>query len=145
MKRVLWRSIKIGVVVTVLVLTVGCVRSTQLQVGSTPLTVEIAQTQVEQQRGLSGRINLAPNAGMLFIFSAPGQYRFWMKDMAFPLDFLWLRSGTIIEITSNVPVPTSSVPLFYQPSQPIDMVIEVNSGWAAQHAIMPGQTIQGLP
>jgi uncharacterized protein len=27
---------------------------------------------------------------MLFSFSQPGYYRFWMKDMKFPIDIIWI-------------------------------------------------------
>ena len=40
--------------------------------------------------------------GMLFVFNSPGQYSFWMKDMHFPLDMVWIDSDKIVaDISRN--------------------------------------------
>src|SRR3989338_4036642 len=105
---------------------------------------DVADTDAKRAQGLSGRESMAENYGILFVFEEPAQYSFWMKDMKFPLDFLWIRDGKIIEITQNVPPPAlGEQPQTIAPRVPIDMVLEVNAGWAQAHNISQGMDITG--
>src|SRR6266404_1229193 len=79
----------------------------KLQVGKSIIYVEIANTDQSREQGLSGRDKLTDSQGMLFDFkntgvTAPG---FWMKDMKFNLDLIWIRENQIVGITPNVPHP----------------------------------------
>lgn len=118
-----------------------------LKVGGTSLTVEVADSEAERQQGLSGRGSLPQNGGMLFVFDEPGRYEFWMKDMRFALDFLWLANGKITEVTASVPAPSAAKPepVRIRPQQAADMVIEVPAGWAAANRVTTGDQVTGLP
>ena len=124
--------------------------SHQLQVGSQILNVEIANTQAEQEQGLSGRSSMQANQGMLFDFgnSVSTTPAFWMKDMNFNLDFIWINKNKIVGITPNVPRPVNCksadancLPLYYPPS-PANQVLEVNAGWAEKNNINVGDNIE---
>ena len=78
---------------------------------------------------------------MLFIFDRPGRYAFWMKGMKFPLDFVWILGGEVIEIRANVGVEELDV----RPSQPVDMILEVNSGFAARNNLKIGDKVSYEP
>ena len=56
--------------------------------GSVRVKTELALTQAEHSRGLSGRESLSEGDGMFFVFDKPGNYSFWMKDMNFPIDII---------------------------------------------------------
>ena len=72
----------------------------------TSLRLEVADTDASRTLGLSGRDSLDSGAGMLFTFDAPGIYPFWMKDMKFPLDMVWIDSGKVVDVvTLRPPVP----------------------------------------
>src|SRR6185369_7191082 len=60
-----------------------------LAIAGRNIKVELATMRAEQEKGLSGRSSLAPDEGMLFVFSG-GAPRFWMKDMNFPIDMIWI-------------------------------------------------------
>jgi len=114
-----------------------------LILGKTEFTVEIADSTVKQSLGLSFRKNLPKNQGMLFIFSTASRYAFWMKDMNFPLDFVWIKNNTVVDITENVPPPTSSGPLkIYRPKVPADKVLELNEGVISKKKIKLGDIIK---
>jgi uncharacterized membrane protein (UPF0127 family) len=116
----------------------------KLQVGGQILMVEIAVTPSQMQDGLSNRVSMDENQGMLFDFgSRPSEPAFWMKDMKFNLDFIWIAGGKVVGITPNVNLPNSpSVPLpDYSPPQPINQVLEVNAGWAKKNNIVVGDNI----
>ena len=74
-----------------------------LKIGVSLLNIEIAKTDLDRERGLSGRVELAENEGLLFIFDREGYYGFWMKDMNFPIDIAWLdKNKKIIHIEENI-------------------------------------------
>ena len=72
-------------------------------------------------------------------------YNFWMKDMNFPLDFLWLNEKKVIDLTENVPAPIDkdlTNLTLYQPSEPVNEVIELNAGMVKELGIKIGDTLK---
>lgn len=64
---------------------------------------EIVDTPASRELGLSGRTGLEKDEAMLFIFEHSGRYGFWMKDMLFSIDMLWIaEDGTVVHIERNV-------------------------------------------
>ncbi len=117
--------------------------TTSVTIGGQTFQVEVASTDAQKAQGLSGRNNLAKNAGMLFVFDSPSQPDFWMKDMNFPLDFVWISGGRITGINRNVPAPQSgtaakNLPTYAAPGL-VDYVLEVNAG--AGQAIKIGDEV----
>jgi uncharacterized membrane protein (UPF0127 family) len=104
--------------------------------GGHELTLEIASSAEEQEKGLSDRLALAPNAGMIFPQNFPGRPGFWMKGMRFPLDFIYVRDGKAVEIKKDIRPTLLSPPFF--PTAEVDAVIEVNAGWVAEHGVRVG-------
>jgi hypothetical protein len=96
--------------------------------------VEIARTPEAQERGLMGRDSLAPGQGMLFMFVAPNRYGFWMKNMKFPIDILWLDGqGNIVHSVQSAPTCTAEpCPVYTPPSEAL-YVLEVPAGEAFLH------------
>lgn len=116
--------------------------------GST-IPVEIADSTAEQRQGLMGRQQMDADSGMLFIFSTPGTYTFWMENTKLDLDFIWLLSGTVIDLRTHVPagdgLPSDQV-VRIQPAQPADAVLEVPAGFVDRHSIEIGdQLVYQLP
>ncbi len=117
-----------------------------VQIGETAFAVEVADKLEARTRGLSGRANLPPGEGMLFIFEDTRVHTFWMKDMMFPLDLVWIGEQCTVEnITPNVPPPTpeqadSDLPRFRSP-QPVRYVLEINAGEAAAANIQVGDSV----
>lgn len=114
-----------------------------LQIGQNKIEVEIADDEAERARGLSGRAVLESNHGLLFIFDAPDRYGFWMKEMNFPIDIIWLdENWRVADISKNV--SPDSYPQVFYPPRPIKYVIEVNAGWSNQNNLQIGDEIQAL-
>lgn len=117
--------------------------SPAVTIDGTTFAVELARTQEEQELGLGGRDSLPAGRGMLFVFPAPGNWGFWMKDTRISLDIIWARSdGTIISIARNVATSTyAQVPpeIFYPAEADALYVLEVNAGAAA--AFKPGDVM----
>lgn len=106
------------------------INAKQIIINNHELFVEIADSDASRTQGLSERTNLARDHGMLFIFPTTGYYKFWMKDMKFPLDFIWINKDTIVDLTPDVlspKTPDESLPTFTS-KFPFDKVIESNAG-----------------
>ncbi len=71
--------------------------------GDQKFQTEIVDTPSLRNKGLSGRDSLCANCAMLFVFENEGDYRFWMRDMKFPIDIIWLnKEGQIIYRKENL-------------------------------------------
>lgn len=111
-----------------------------VKIGGAKLTVEVAATLPAQRQGLSNRVSLPSNGGMLFVYRDKDIRYFWMKDMRFPLDVLWLADGRVVGLQENIPPPApGQEPFRFQSSLPADGVLEVNSGWIRKHNIKIGE------
>ena len=64
-----------------------------------------------------------------------------MKNTLIPLDMIWLKDNVVVEITPDVPVPTTSDLPTYSPAQQVNMVLEVPAGWSAANHLKPGDTL----
>jgi len=107
--------------------------------------IDIAETMADRARGLSGRDGLRDDEGMLFIFPIAGKYSFWMKDMLFPIDMVWIRDARIVGVTANVPPPESGTSMLrlenYPPPSAVDMVLEVVAGEAEKAGMKVGDLV----
>lgn len=118
-----------------------------IKINNVDISVEIAKTDSERQRGLSGRTNLPDKNGMLFVFKNGERPTFWMKETKIPLDIIWIRNRKIVKIDKNVPTEISKsdteLTRYFAP-QAIDYVLEVNAGFSDKNQIKVDQTIFGL-
>ncbi|MDB5225037.1 MAG: hypothetical protein JWO43_659 [Candidatus Adlerbacteria bacterium] len=115
-----------------------------ITVGSTTVEVEVATTEKEHEAGLSGRTGLKDGTGMLFVFEQEGMYIFWMKDMLFPIDMVWIDAdGVVVSVTANA-TPQSynqDHPQTFRPISPALYVLELPAGYAAAHDIAEGSKV----
>jgi hypothetical protein len=109
--------------------------------GRVRVTVEVARTSPEQIRGLSGRPDLKPGNGMLFVYDRPQPVSIWMKDMRFPLDILWIRGGRIVKIVKRAPPLDPHGPERTYTAM-ADLVLEVPAGFTDRERIYLGDTVR---
>ncbi len=122
----------------------GLPAKAHLTLSDQSLTVELAQNTSQWEKGLSHRTALADKTGMLFIFPEAHVPLFWMKNMRFPIDIIWLADQTVVDITHSAPVDQSDRPPTYSPRIPVNMVLEVPAGWSESHGIKLGDSIKIL-
>lgn len=118
------------------------IKKEQIIIDKNNLNVEVADTDVKRIKGLSGRDSLSEDEGMLFIFNNPGLYYFWMKDMKFPLDFIWINDNEVVDLTQNVLTPDNNNPSTFTAKSEFDKVIEVNAGYVKNNEIKIGDKIE---
>jgi len=113
-----------------------------VRIGSINIPVEIAETEAARGKGLSGRPSLDKNKGMLFMFPKSDFHQFWMPDMNFPIDIIWINNGEVVGITPNISDNFNQEnPRAYSPPQPVRYVLEVNAGFSTKNKIKIGDVI----
>lgn len=117
----------------------GCNKEPRVNIGSTSIRVEVAQTSEELQQGLQYRDSLPKDQGMLFVFPENVQAMFWMKNTLFPIDIIWFdQAKRIVHIEKNVPPCLQEKCPTYGPSDPVLYVLEVNAGFTNANDIAIG-------
>lgn len=150
------RMVRVGLAVAMMVLA-GCARGSEprgaarvakgaevkdvtaffpLTVGGRALRVQVAVLEEEMRRGLMGRKDLGPDDGMVFVYPAPRQMSFWMRNTPTPLDIgFFTADGALGEVYPLYPydeTAVSSAGMDYM------LALEVNQGWFARHGLKPG-------
>ena len=108
------------------------------------IKVELAETPKAQTNGLSGRKKLAENLGMLFLFPLAEKRAFWMKDMNFSIDIIWINNGEIVDIAPNLPPAVEANPPVYYPRLPVNAVLEVMAGFSVKNGLKIGDKVDLL-
>ena len=109
-------------------------------IGEAPFTLEIAASFEQRVCGLSNRRSLDQDKGLLFVFEESAKHGFWMKDMRFPIDIVWLdQAGSIVFIAKDIAPET--YPEVFTPDQDALYVLEINAGQAETLGLEIGTTI----
>lgn len=105
-------------------------------VGGKTLRIQAVVLESEMQRGLMGRKDLGEDDGMVFVYPAPQQMSFWMKNTPTPLDIGFFKAdGTLGEVYPLYPYDETVV---RSKGEDYTMALEVNQGWFAKNGLKPG-------
>ncbi|HTZ11513.1 MAG TPA: DUF192 domain-containing protein [Candidatus Margulisiibacteriota bacterium] len=100
---------------------------------------EIADSPEKRADGLMFRKSLGKNEGMLFILEEEGRPGFWMKNMYFSLDIIWMnKSKEVTEVSKGV-LPCTDDCQDIIPVKEVKYILEVPAGFADSHHIKPGE------
>jgi uncharacterized membrane protein (UPF0127 family) len=114
---------------------------TQVLFGDTAIAVGVAADDASREQGLSGRADLADGTGLLFVFDKLGLWGFWMKDMNFAIDIIYMdQYGKVVTVVSDA-TPESyreDPPRVFYPTLPALYVLEVPAGFSGAHQITEG-------
>ncbi len=115
-----------------------------LKIAGQKIKVDLALTAKEQEQGLSGRAGLNENEGMLFVFQNSLPNFFWMKDMNFPIDMIWIsKDMKVVYIKKNA--TPESYPNAFGPNVNTKYVLEVVSGFSDKNNLKEGDSVELLP
>lgn len=112
-------------------------------IGNHTFKLYIAKTAKDQQIGLSKYDKIPQDFGMIFIFEKPGYQSFWMKDMKFPIDIIFIKDNRIVTIYQDISPPKSQNEnlLIYQPKSEANKVLEINAGLSQKYNFKEGDSI----
>lgn len=126
----------------------GCRTVTVTGEGRAPVThcLWVADTPTLQGRGLTGVDDpgLGGRPGMAFVFDAPVEASFWMKDTPLPLTLVWVGTDGRVLGTRDME-PCSGAPgavcAPVPPPGPLSMAVEVPQGRAPALGLVPGASV----
>lgn len=112
-----------------------------LRVGDALFQVAVADSVEKRMQGLSGVPAMGANEGLYFMYSTPQPLAFWMKDMRFPIDIVWIdQNQRVIHIMENLTPQT--YPRVFGPRRPAQYVLEINAGRARETGIAVGDSVR---
>ena len=113
-------------------------------IGEHKFAIEVVRDAKAQQIGLIKYNGIKDDQGMLFLFTQPGRYGFWMRNMKFPIDIIFINGEKVVSLVENVkPVNQNEPnPPIYSPSAPADKVLEINAGLVKKYSIKQGDTVK---
>jgi len=104
--------------------------------------VKVAESEGEKEIGLSQTRKMPNNYAMIFPFGKDGYYSFWMRNMKFPIDIIYINNNKIVKIFPNVNPPKNNEPLrVYVSDNPSDTVLEINGGLSEKYKFKQGDAI----
>jgi hypothetical protein len=104
------------------------------------IEVQLADTVDLHTLGLSGRDGLSKKSGLLFVFKRDDYYPFWMKDMSFAIDIIWLNADKkIVHIESGVKPDT--YPQTFSSPELARYVLELAGGVVKEYKLEKGDTV----
>jgi uncharacterized membrane protein (UPF0127 family) len=124
-------------------LNVDNVSSSSVKIKDLIINVDLAKTPEQHAKGLSIKNTLNESEGMLFIFDTPKAHSFWMKDMKFPIDIIWISSDNkIVHIEKNLqPCTFFLICTSYSPHANSKYVLEVPSNYTTKNNIIVGDRV----
>lgn len=135
----------LGFVVLMVTLGAGCQQqpgsslpTVSVRLGNQTFVLEVADTDSARQRGLMYRSSLPDDRGMLFVFDDEITRGFWMKNVPFALDIVFLDSGgKVVSIRQMKAFDESTTSSIY----PARYAIELKAGVAEKAGIKAGDAV----
>ncbi len=118
--------------------------SARITINKQVFNLLLAKTAKEKQVGLSQKKSLPSDYGMVFAFEKQGYYSFWMKDMKFPIDIIFIKNKKIVTIYDSAKPPSSKNEslIIYQPTETADTVLEINAGLSKKYGFKRGMEVK---
>lgn len=104
--------------------------------------VEVAETSKKRYQGLSGRTNLSPRTGMLFIFPQPRVLDFCMRGCPKAIDIAFIDAGRkVVKIHTMQPEPDLGEGRGYSSVVPAQYALETAGGALFAAGVKVGDTV----
>jgi len=102
--------------------------------------VDLADDYWERIQGLSGRSSLEVDEGLLFLFPETEVQRFWMKDMQFPIDIIWIEQDRVVGFVESAQPENPPTTIYTSPTA-VDKVLEVSAGFVTKNDVKIGDIL----
>ncbi|GAA1892112.1 hypothetical protein GCM10009715_42050 [Paeniglutamicibacter psychrophenolicus] len=114
---------------------------TDVSIDGITVSAELANTPERQQKGLSGRVDLLADQGMLFELGEPQNTEVWMFGVQIPLDVVWIRDGRVLRVDTLNPCVSDIESECQRTPSPgeIDTILEAGAGVFAH--VQPGTRV----
>jgi len=136
---------------SILFLAAGCASAAPVKNMAAPavelhgqrFSVEFATDNASREHGLMMRTTMAPDHGMLFVFSYTAPQAFWMKNTLIPLDILYFDTDRrLVSMQQNVPPCKADPCPIYPSTAPARYVLELSAGTARRIGAQIGDELK---
>lgn len=112
-------------------------RQVNVTVNNVTIVADIAATNDQRTKGLAVKDTLNEDEGMLFVFSTSREHSFWMKNMKFPIDIIWISEyNEVVHIEHSLePCEPDAFCPTYKPDRNSLYVLETVAGFAQKYNI----------
>lgn len=112
-----------------------------ISINNYTLLADLSITYEQILLGLSNKSSIKENEGMLFVLNPSSRRGFWMKDMKFPIDVIWLNENKeIVHIKKSLEPCVANCPVYY-PDRESKYVLETVAGFADKQNLKVGNTV----
>jgi uncharacterized membrane protein (UPF0127 family) len=118
--------------------------SIETQQGAVSVSVEIATTPETRELGLMNRTELAPDAGMLFVYPPNRAIALWMQNTLIPLDMLFIDDAGVIQFIKHEAQPHDLTPVPGPTGIAARAALEINGGRTEELGIAVGDRVQPI-
>jgi len=136
MKFLIYKFIAI---IFLLLLLSGCVN--YVKINGKKINVEVADTDKERTVGLMFRERLDENSGMLFVYNDSRVRNFWMANMQFTLDMIFINESKSIVKIEYAGLCENKVCNIHSSDIPSMYVLEVNANFSEENNIKTGDLV----
>ena len=106
------------------------------------LTVDVADTDAAREHGLMGVTSLPADHGMAFVWDAPTEATFWMKDTLIPLSIAFVdQDDRVVTVREMTPCEADPCPT-YPATAPYTTAVDANANWFEEHGVQAGSRMQ---
>ncbi|VAX20346.1 hypothetical protein MNBD_NITROSPINAE02-977 [hydrothermal vent metagenome] len=110
------------------------------------VSVEVMSSGDQRAKGLMYRDGLEEGTGMFFVYPEEQLLAFWMKNMRFSIDIIFIDKNFVIrKIWRSVPPCVDEPCEIYQSVENVRYTLEVDAGFCEQYGVMEKQRIQYFP
>lgn len=110
--------------------------------GKIELTVEVADSGKEREKGLMDREKLESNHGMLFLFSDEAPRMFWMKNTKISLDLIFFSAKReVVSFVEGMAPCVTPQCISYSSGAPAMYALEVTAGFIKEKAVKIGDKV----
>jgi len=117
----------------------------QIVIGTKEYKINLTQTEEDRKKGLAVFDSLTANEGMLFSFDQEDYYVFWMKEMKFNIDIIFLdKDKKVLDVFENVKAEPGVQDMdlkTYSSKLKSQFIIELKEGETRKNGIKPGDTV----
>ena len=120
-------------------------KTIQIEIDEIKIEAEVAKSEKDKIKGLSGRTRLVEDKGMLFVFDEPGIYEMTMSGMKFSIDAIWILDDKVVDLTENVKYPSIvnlEEPVILKPRFEANYVLEVSKNFVVENGIEIGMPVK---
>ncbi|MBI4268665.1 DUF192 domain-containing protein [Candidatus Uhrbacteria bacterium] len=112
-----------------------------LSLGTEAVKMDALTTKQEQMKGYTNRKRPADNHGFLYVLDKPSRYAYWMKNMLFTTDVVWLdETMKVVDLRSSI-APQTYPDQIFEPIQPASYMLEFPDGFIARHGVEAGDVV----